>query len=896
MNRRLRFLTLLVALLLCLGACPVALAQEAEQTAADLTKDCTITLPENLQEKLYRITDGLVESFQRFDHDESVTITPPAGQSAQGLYLEWYTVPKSYAVETYDAAGTLLSSIEGQPFLNSYIPLDAASAQIKLVFGSDDAELAGIRLYGEGTLPADVQLWQPTPETADLLYIASTPQSAVKDFFGVLAAYTVEHEIPSALVVLSKDTRNMQEGLLAGLWEMGFANYPQFGSLVSTNNDVYKRVCGNWGSKPTTKLVQRVLSQYGARVVMTNTPGDQAFDGAAQYCAEVVQDELQERGADDYTTVQKLYCADPSGTTALDWTAALIHFNGASVAEAANAAYAKNPGMRVFHKTLEPAATFTLGYTTVGDDTGAGDLLENIDTAALTNYVVPTPSPTPTPEPTPEPTPQPTPESSVPGNNTAAGDQTTATAAYERYMQLGVAALLFLGALIAIVVAVGKGRYLTARYSLGRAVFASFLPLVITGLLAAGFLLYVRPMIRSYLAAQTTEAPVATALPDTPVPSLEPTQASPDATEALAESTEDPTTVPTESPESSQEPSTEPAEASAEPINTSAEPTAEATKSTSDATQSAAPEAQTAAATATEGTVNDDQYYRQASDPAEVVVTDAENGHWEYKTDTLSIIIDRTIVNEPKLNRIYTAEIRMRGEDAFRTVQAAENRNGMGSIHPWVLARDGQCVLMVTGDNLIQSDTMYKGTIIRGGIVFQNRKAVGSMAMYPDLTMRLIDANSMDADELLMDGARDVFSFGPVLVSDGVVNEAAGQHRLSRRNNPRTGLGMIEPGHYIVIVVDGRQPDYSVGMLLDEFAQLFVDRGCKVAYNLDGGVSACMVFMGEQLNRHGNKRVGTYEDSYQRRIPDGLVWGYSDQVPDSDDPIYNTGTSEVPTP
>ena len=220
----------------------------------------------------------------------------------------------------------------------------------------------------------------------------------------------------------------------------------------------------------------------------------------------------------------------------------------------------------------------------------------------------------------------------------------------------------------------------------------------------------------------------------------------------------------------------------------------------------------------------------------------------------------------------------------------------MGSIHPWVLARDGQCVLMVTGDNLIQSDDMYKGTIIRGGIVFQNRKAVGSMAMYPDGTMRLIAANTLDANELLMDGARDVFSFGPVLVSDGVVNEAAAQHRLSRRNNPRTGIGMIEPGHYIVIVVDGRQPDYSIGMLLDEFAQLFVDHGCKVAYNLDGGVSACMVFMGEQLNRHGNKRVGTYEDSYQRRIPDGLVWGYSEQVPDSDDPIYNTGTSEAPTP
>lgn len=46
-----------------------------------------------------------------------------------------------------------------------------------------------------------------------------------------------------------------------------------------------------------------------------------------------------------------------------------------------------------------------------------------------------------------------------------------------------------------------------------------------------------------------------------------------------------------------------------------------------------------------------------------------------------------------------------------------------------------------------------------------------------------------------------------------------------------------------------------------------------------------MLFMGEQLNRHGNKRVGTIEDTYQRRIPDGLVWGYSDTVPGEDDDL-----------
>jgi hypothetical protein len=84
---------------------------------------------------------------------------------------------------------------------------------------------------------------------------------------------------------------------------------------------------------------------------------------------------------------------------------------------------------------------------------------------------------------------------------------------------------------------------------------------------------------------------------------------------------------------------------------------------------------------------------------------------------------------------------------------------------------------------------------------------------------------------------------------------------------------MVEPGHFVVIVCDGAAAGIQFGhVFLPEFAQLFVDQGCTTAYNLDGGVSACMVFMGEQLNQHGNKRVGTYQDSYQRRVPDGLVW------------------------
>ena len=96
---------------------------------------------------------------------------------------------------------------------------------------------------------------------------------------------------------------------------------------------------------------------------------------------------------------------------------------------------------------------------------------------------------------------------------------------------------------------------------------------------------------------------------------------------------------------------------------------------------------------------------------------------------------------------------------------------------------------------------------------------------------------------------------------------------------------MVEPGHFVVIVADGRQSDYSMGLLLEEFAELFEEEHCVEAYNLDGGVSAAMVFMGEQVNTH----LDVKNKSQQRNLPDGLSWGFSEECPTLDDPITHNG-------
>jgi exopolysaccharide biosynthesis protein len=74
---------------------------------------------------------------------------------------------------------------------------------------------------------------------------------------------------------------------------------------------------------------------------------------------------------------------------------------------------------------------------------------------------------------------------------------------------------------------------------------------------------------------------------------------------------------------------------------------------------------------------------------------------------------------------------------------------------------------------------------------------------------------------------------------------------LKNKTEPRTAIGYYEPGHYCLVVVDGRQESkgYSEGFTLMELSRVFYELGCSIAYNMDGGKSAEMIFDGKLQNR-----------------------------------------------
>lgn len=261
---------------------------------------------------------------------------------------------------------------------------------------------------------------------------------------------------------------------------------------------------------------------------------------------------------------------------------------------------------------------------------------------------------------------------------------------------------------------------------------------------------------------------------------------------------------------------------------------------------------------------------------------DTEGGRWIYRSDTLSVEI-RRVREELTEGReagkpvtYFVAHVYARDCDSFYSTFATNRKNGVDRCWPQEMALRYKSVLWFTGDNL-QGEAESKGALVRDGRVFSKGRASNAVAYYPDsMTLKVIDRRAMDALTIWESGAQDVFSFprGSDLIMKGEISSGATQ---TTQRNPRCAIGMVSPGHFVVIVADGRQPTYSVGLTLIELAELLKKEGCVEAFNLDGGISTSICFMGVKLNHHGDEAgTGAVADVKQRRLPEGVAWGYSE--------------------
>lgn len=160
-----------------------------------------------------------------------------------------------------------------------------------------------------------------------------------------------------------------------------------------------------------------------------------------------------------------------------------------------------------------------------------------------------------------------------------------------------------------------------------------------------------------------------------------------------------------------------------------------------------------------------------------------------------------------------------------------------------------KAVLSVNGDSYSNNRHKNNGIIIRNGVVYRDRPTnAETCVLNRDGTMDIYRPDQISLQKLEEKGAYQTWIFGPSLLDEnGKAKESFLTWDYIKESHPRTAIGYYEPGHYCLLLADGRQKN-ARGMFLEEMAAVFEELGCRAAYNLDGGHCSFMMFKDRTAN------------------------------------------------
>lgn len=229
----------------------------------------------------------------------------------------------------------------------------------------------------------------------------------------------------------------------------------------------------------------------------------------------------------------------------------------------------------------------------------------------------------------------------------------------------------------------------------------------------------------------------------------------------------------------------------------------------------------------------------------EIVITDNS-----YTSPEVSITIDKIVTEQGNTKlTYYVADIYVASLDNFKTYTAHGKMQYFDTQDAEEMAAQSNAILAISGDFLTYQKT---GFLVRNGVPYVADRNYSICALFSDGTMETYDRGSYNVQDIMSRNPVQVWSFGPVLLdSDGTVRDKYDVSTAVSYPNPRCAVGYYEPGHYCFVTVDGRQ-SHSAGMQIPQLAKVFEDLGCKVAYNLDGGGTAVMMFDGDKISKQSN--------------------------------------------
>lgn len=218
-----------------------------------------------------------------------------------------------------------------------------------------------------------------------------------------------------------------------------------------------------------------------------------------------------------------------------------------------------------------------------------------------------------------------------------------------------------------------------------------------------------------------------------------------------------------------------------------------------------------------------------------------------YRSANLNVTLTRHEFDVEGYHEVmFVQDIYIRNIECLRTVFAKDNF-GKAITEDFMSMSDRAVAVAAVNADFYSHNSL--GVVIRNGVMYRDTWApdLQVLVIFRDGTMKVYRTEAeFNTKEVMDAGAWQAFTFGPGLL-DGNGNLLPEGYE-STNHNPRTIIGMVEPGHYMFIVIDGRQGGYSDGMTYKGSARICQELGCQMAFNLDGGKTSQMSFQGHVAN------------------------------------------------
>lgn len=230
--------------------------------------------------------------------------------------------------------------------------------------------------------------------------------------------------------------------------------------------------------------------------------------------------------------------------------------------------------------------------------------------------------------------------------------------------------------------------------------------------------------------------------------------------------------------------------------------------------------------------------------PAEQATTAPISTDTEYHDDQIDIVLTTMRVEN---TTVYVADVQIADISLLKTALAGNTYARNLTETTSVQAANAGAIHAINGDYY---GAQERGYVLRNGVLYRASAQSGTDALVigADGNFRIITEGETSADTLVREGAWQVLTFGPALINGGQVTVSSSDEvGRAMTSNPRTAIGQISEGHYLLVVSDGRTKE-STGLSLRQLAELMQSLGAQIAYNLDGGGSSTMVFQGRVVN------------------------------------------------